>query len=225
MDKEWFYVDGAGKTVGPISGSSIRDLLRANTNWSKFHVWSEGDTDWNEAGKVPEFEELTRAAAAPPRPPLKTTNPWRARFYGFLGLVLTIIAASFGSIVGKGAVHAVISGTATDPFSAEVTSKMEADLKKTLPRKIDDVTQLVDARLDRRNWTYTSQIDSDITSVPSTAFNELRANNTATVCKDSNTVRSLKAGLVMNYIFKNKTGAYLGTYSIRDGDCPKGSEP
>jgi GYF domain 2 len=220
MDKEWFYVNGAGKTVGPVSGSSIRDHLRANPNWRKVHVWSEGYTDWNEAGKAPEFEELTRAA--PPRPPLKATNPWRARFYGFIGLVLTIVAASFGSIIGKGAVQGVISGTATDPFSAEATSKMEADLKKTLPRKIDDVTQLVDVKLDRRNWTYTSQIDSAITSVPSTTFNELRMNNTATVCKDSNTVRGLKAGLVMNYIFKNKTGANLGTYSIRDGDCPKG---
>jgi len=88
-------------------------------------------------------------------------------------------------MIGKGAVQGVISTTATDPFSAEATSKMDADLKKTLPRKIDEVTQLVDVKLDRRNWTYTSQVDSDITSVPSTAFNEIRVKGTATVCKDS----------------------------------------
>jgi len=68
--KEWFYVNGAGKTVGPVSGGSIRNLLRSNPNWKKVHVWSEGYSDWTEAGKAPEFEELTRAA--PPRPPLKS---------------------------------------------------------------------------------------------------------------------------------------------------------
>lgn len=219
MEREWFYVN-ARETVGPVGWATLRDFLVRDPKWKKVLVWSEGMEDWLEAADVPEFEELKRRA--PPKPPLKATNPWRARFYAIVGFILMVIAASFGGLIGKGAVQTVLPyvGTQYDPFSAENARTLEAQAKASFPKQVDQLTTLVDAKFSGRSWTYYLNVDTTMARFSKLDLDDIKREGAAKVCRDETTLKLYKRGLVMSYVFKNKSGAVMGTYDIGVTDCP-----
>lgn len=70
--KNYYYINSVGKQVGPIT---IEEFSKIEiTNETK--VWSEGMTEWTNAGNIPDFKPyITGTTQVPPTPPIPPIPP------------------------------------------------------------------------------------------------------------------------------------------------------
>ena len=66
---EWHYTTN-DQQLGPVDDTAIAGLIKSGTITKTTKVWSDGMTDWEEAGQSPLAEHFAGAGQSLPCPPL-----------------------------------------------------------------------------------------------------------------------------------------------------------
>jgi uncharacterized RDD family membrane protein YckC len=77
----WYYVDAAGKQVGPVSAEELRAALQRGAATMETLAWRDGLAGWAPIRELAAELGLGAAAASPPPPPVVAgddANPYRA---------------------------------------------------------------------------------------------------------------------------------------------------
>jgi len=62
MEKQWYYADGE-KTEGPVSESSLMQMISCSEISKDTLVWTEGMTDWTSASNIGKFDNKSKLSA------------------------------------------------------------------------------------------------------------------------------------------------------------------
>jgi len=94
--------------------------------------------------------------------------------------------------------------------------KREADMKKTLPRKVDDITTLEDVKYEGTKNVYWLSIDAGDGSIDAS---DLQHRTQSLLCSNGDIARTIKEkGFSYEYHYVNKERVSLATFTI--ADCP-----
>jgi hypothetical protein len=126
------------------------------------------------------------------------------------------------AIAAAAALQATPAATQTDAQRKQVEEaqkKVVAQLKPTLPRKIDEITTMIDVGSSGVILAYTFMVDTtNFKVMPS--FTELaRKNTTSGVCKTEDMVSAMKLGAVYQYIYVDSEKKPLGQFDVKSTDC------
>jgi hypothetical protein len=111
--------------------------------------------------------------------------------------------------------YRVYSETAGPRFD-EGLKKLEADMKRQLPMKVDEITTLVDVKYQPTNTIYWYVMDTtDYTVDP----HALEQNIHVALCSNAEALRTIKEkGFTYEYHYVNKERAFLAAFTITK--CP-----
>jgi len=215
MSDAWYYAE-AEKAVGPISIRELKRVLHRLKYWKEVFVWHSSFDEWRKAGTVPDLDFAVPRTAPPISKELKG-NTKKKRLWIALSFVIALI--SFAAV---GAITKNVLNTYYQPANAvidETLIEMVNQLKSTLPRKVDDVTTLVDVRRVGKQVTYFYEIDPGGRQIPSTFISAVRRVTVPKVCGSK-----LKDGVVNNgityvYRYKSAAGSDLGQFIVAASDC------
>jgi hypothetical protein len=111
------------------------------------------------------------------------------------------------------------------PSSAELKQVEEeqrlaaAQLKPTLPRKLDTITTLIDAVATGGVLAYTYTLDTSKFTMDAEFIQRVRKSTTTTVCKNEQLASSMKRGAVYRYIYLDPQSKPLGNFDVKTTDC------
>jgi hypothetical protein len=121
------------------------------------------------------------------------------------GVILTIAAVTYW-------VYSETSGPRFD----QGLQKREADMKMTLPRKVDDITTLEDVKYEGTKNVYWLSIDAGGGSIDAS---DLQHRTQSLLCSNGDIARTIKEkGFSYEYHYVNKERVSLATFTI--ADCP-----
>ena len=121
------------------------------------------------------------------------------------GVILTIAAVTYW-------VYSETSGLRFD----QGLQKREADMKKTLPRKVDDITTLEDVKYEGTKNVYWLSVDGGDGSFDASG---LQYRTQSLLCSNDDIARTIKEkGFSYEYHYVNKERVSLATFTI--ADCP-----
>lgn len=122
----------------------------------------------------------------------------------------------YGAIITAVAVgYRVYSEYAGARFD-EGLQKLETDMKKTLPRKVDEITTLEDVKYERSKNSYWYVVDTNVTVFDQHDLERTIQNQ---VCANADAARTIKEkGFSYEYHYVNKERAFLTTFTITK--CP-----
>lgn len=104
-----------------------------------------------------------------------------------------------------------------------LTSEEEIFLTKkinsTLPKKLDDITQIVDFYIASDKFVYTYEI-KNINESSKINFNKIILNMNNAMCTYPNTKNLIYRGLIFRYIYRNEyTKKFLFSFEIDKNSC------
>jgi hypothetical protein len=134
---------------------------------------------------------------------------------------LIIATAVISLVIGREVIHSFAAPSAGETTSQveEGVKKAAAQLRATLPKKIDAMTALVDVTSAGVVMTYCYKVDSDNYDVPHDLMFLVQTSITEEVCESYDTKQAMKTSAVYAYSFSDSDSKLLGTFIIRDGDC------
>jgi hypothetical protein len=130
-----------------------------------------------------------------------------------------------GLIIASAAVaslQATPAATQTDAQRKQVEEgqkQVVAQIKPTLPRKIDEVTTLIDVASSGVILAYTFSVDTTNYKLAANFIELVRKNNTPAVCKTEVMVSAMKLGAVYQYIYVDLEKKPLGQFDVKSTDC------
>jgi hypothetical protein len=136
-------------------------------------------------------------------------NKARRRLGAVIGLIVFLLAGRFYSSV----FHAIITGP--EPTATEMMSKIVAEVRPTLPKRLDDVTTLVaidyQANRLRNNFIIEGYIPPN--------FIQLARNQALKVCSTKTANWVFSRGVVYDYFYWDTKRHYLGMATVSKDDC------
>ena len=92
-------------------------------------------------------------------------------------------------------------------------------LKPTLPRKIDDITTMIDVASSGVILAYTYAVDTTKFKMMPNFIELVQKNTTSTVCKTEILVNAMKLGAVYQYTYVDLEKKPLGQFDVKSTDC------
>ena len=92
-------------------------------------------------------------------------------------------------------------------------------LKPTLPRKIADITTMIDVASSGVILAYTYAVDTTKFKMMPNFIELVQKNTTSTVCKTEILVNAMKLGAVYQYIYVDPDKKPLGQFDVKSTDC------
>ena len=236
MSDAWYYADG-GQPKGPVTLQALKAQLHRLPNWKEILVRSEGYDGWKKAGIVTELESVL--------PPLPNTSAiekssesrkaplwsnvkgseekkrWRVGkvVAGILAAMALITAVAFGKVIGKGS-YDFLSQSSQVTLAWLVEKFMHGvatQLRKELPKKIDDLTTMVSADSEGTNIIIRLETQNDWTAANSS---NLRQQIVKNVCANWVTSKVVNYGGRFRYVFHGSGGSVVADISVAQADCP-----
>jgi hypothetical protein len=130
-----------------------------------------------------------------------------------------IIVAVAISAVGWMQVPAVAQTAEQTKQVEEGQKQAAAQLKPTLPRKIDELTTMTDVSAIGVVLAYTYAVDTTKFKMVPNFIDLVRKNTTAVVCKTEVLANAMKLGAVYRYIYVDPQTQPLGTFDVKSADC------
>jgi hypothetical protein len=142
---------------------------------------------------------------------LKTKWFWAASFVAGL--------ASF-IIVGQLTRHAFTAMRAPSPAAIDETlQKAVNELKPSLPRRIDDVTTLVDVSHAGEQMTYVYEVDTHGRQIPANFTAIARSEVVPKVCASRMKDGMVRYGVSYVYRYNLPNGSRMGEFAVTASDC------
>jgi hypothetical protein len=132
---------------------------------------------------------------------------------------------AMGLIIASAAVaslQATPAATQTDAQRKQVEEgqkQVVAQIKPTLPRKVDEVTTLIDVASSGVTLAYTFSVDTTNYKLAANFIELVRKNNTPAVCKNEVMVSAMKLGAVYQYTYVDLEKKPLGQFDVKSTDC------
>jgi hypothetical protein len=101
----------------------------------------------------------------------------------------------------------------------EAQKQVVAQLKPTLPRKIDEITTMIDVTSSGVILAYTFMIDTTNFKVMPNFIELGQRNTTSGVCKTEVMVNAMKLGAVYQYVYVDPEKKPLGQFDVKATDC------
>jgi hypothetical protein len=122
----------------------------------------------------------------------------------------------YGVILTIAAVTYLVYSETSGPRFDQGLQKREADTKKTLPRKVDDITTLEDVKYEGTKNVYWLSVDGGDGSFDASG---LQYRTQSLLCSNDDIARTIKEkGFSYEYHYVNKERVSLATFTI--ADCP-----
>ena len=161
-------------------------------------VWREGFKNWQSFQDVQEFARKP-TPAPPPLPTITKSPTWKR-------------SLAYGAVIASVAVAYRVYSEYAGPRFEDGLQKLEADTKRTLPKKVDEITTLVDVKFERTKNIYWYVMDTKDGTIDGHKLEQLVRNN---VCSNSEMMRTIKEkGFTYEYHYVNKEQVALGTFTI-----------
>lgn len=94
------------------------------------------------------------------------------------------------------------------------------EMNKTLPMKVDNVTELVNTTALGKEFTYYYKVSDNNNLSQSNLDNSLKSKIVNQACMPfSDTKKLLDKGVILTYIYNYSSGKYVGKISIQKSDC------
>jgi len=235
MQPEWYYATG-GVPHGPISIEEVGRRLTQDGFPADALVWHESFEKWERPDVVPELRRkhkgvTARASKKAEASPIKSAarSRWRP-WIGMLFLVAIIAAAVAGYKV-----HSELAdlsflgwlrpqeGETNRPQEAEATRteepemlREEADMKRKLPLRVDQVTTLVDIRYEPTGSSYWYVLDGRPDEFDRFMLKDLTQRS---ACANAEILRLItQRGFSYEYYYATKDGSAVAQFRITA--CP-----
>jgi hypothetical protein len=224
-----WYLTQDGHPVGPLRFEELIRELDLSPQWRERHVWTERYDSWQTAGAVPEIR--ARLVTPPPLPTPITpktapvASPAKKRslggfIAGAVGLILTLIAAAIGGTIGRDGVRALFNRGSNQSIE-EVIAQTFPEIRKRigpLPKKIDDMTTLVDLTISGATTTYHYILNTNNYLLDPGYKSSLQKTVMGNVCASTMT-STMKHGAIYEYRYVDPSGKPIINFAVRAGDC------
>jgi len=101
----------------------------------------------------------------------------------------------------------------------EAQKKAVEEIKPTLPKKIDEITTLIDIAAYGVILAYTYSINTAKFKMMPDFIERVRKNTTLTVCKNDDLVQAMKLGAIYQYIYFDPKSKPLGRFDVKSTEC------
>ncbi len=137
-----------------------------------------------------------------------------------LGTVLVVAVSGIAAVISKKVVDWAMAPRASSVASQieEGFRRAEAQLRPTLPKKIDVATTLIDAAYSGVVMTYYYRVDSDNYDVLPTFIQLVRKSTTEAACK-TEMKKTMNVGGIFRYNYSDSHSKPLGTFDVKAVDC------
>lgn len=201
--------------------------LTGRADWRSVHIWREGFTDWQTAGDVAEVAQMISRPPPPPKAqPIEKPEP-KKKFSGtkkVLAGLAVVIAMIVGHTIGR-PIGREVANTFTRPnaeATAEIVGKGFAEAVRqtnaTLPKKIDDLTTMIDVNSNGMRMSYRYSINTkDITTERFTEA--MRKVVVPKVCANDKMKKTLDYGATYEYSYVDIDSKPLGNLVVSIEDC------
>ena len=99
------------------------------------------------------------------------------------------------------------------------TDRAIAETKATVPRKLDDLTTLVDIARNGMVLTYSCELNLMANAVPPDFLPRTKTHLAQNACKSEGMTKGMGIGMVYRYIFRDAGGVQIGSLDITKPDC------
>ncbi len=99
------------------------------------------------------------------------------------------------------------------------TDRSVAEIKATVPRKIDDFTTLIDIARTGLVVTYSHELNAGANALPSDFLARAKALLARNACKSEGMTKGMGIGMVYRYTYRDAAGSHIGGFDITRPDC------
>jgi hypothetical protein len=138
-----------------------------------------------------------------------------------LGALLTLIIGVVGFVVAREIIH-----TASAPRATNVADQVEegfkhavAQIRATLPKKVDNATTLTDVSSAGMVLTYHYIVDSNNYELLPNFMQIAQRATTSLVCNTEDMKEAMKAGAAYEYSYSDGNSKSLGGFVVTSADC------
>ena len=136
---------------------------------------------------------------------------------------LVMIAFFAGiSLVGWATFHGLIR-----PAHAQVnvgmflagTDRSVAEIRATVPRKLDNSTTLIDVARNGMVVTYSHELNMRANALPPDFLTLAKTLLAQNACKSAGMTKGMGIGMVYRYTYRDAAGSHIGSFDITKPDC------
>jgi hypothetical protein len=138
-----------------------------------------------------------------------------------LGALSAIVIGIIGFIVAKGMMHSGMAPSQTN-VAARVDEGLKqavAQIRPTLPRKMDDSTTLVEVSSNGMVLSYFYRFDSENYELQPNFMQIAKLATAGLVCKAEDMRSAMRVGAVYEYRYSDANSRLLGGYVVTAADC------
>ena len=94
------------------------------------------------------------------------------------------------------------------------------EINKTLPKKVDAITQLVNTSASGKEFTYYYKVSGNNILSQNVLDTSLKRKIVSQACMSfSDTKKLLDEGVILTYTYNDSSGKYIGKISVQKSDC------
>jgi hypothetical protein len=135
-----------------------------------------------------------------------------------LGMIAVIVASTTSAAIAEDVVRRAPSGSSVAKQVEEDLKTAAAQLRTTLPVKIDDTTTLTDVGHSGTVHTFYYKVSTRYERDPN-FFEIVREITTDSVCKSEGMKRSMQSGAVYRYSYSNSQSKLLAAFDLKATSC------